>query len=201
MGTTLATWRFARSGFIPWKIALSCLVCAVIGSHTGAELALLINDRLFKIIMLIIIPLTAAYVFRGHALEADPAEARPSVKKTIAIGMAVALVFGVYDGFYGPGTGTFLLLAFVGLAKMKLGEANGVTKAINLTTNVTGLAVFLMNGKVFIMLGLVAGVFSIAGNYFGTKYFTRKGAYSVKPVILLVLVIFFVKVLWEITTT
>ena len=58
MGTTLATWRFARSGYIHWKLALFCAVCALVGSTTGARLALLIPDAAFRVIMLVVLPLT-----------------------------------------------------------------------------------------------------------------------------------------------
>lgn len=79
-----------------------------------------------------------------------------------------------------------------------LKEANGITKAINLTTNLTALAVYLINGKVIFLLGLTAGLFSIAGNYLGAKCFDKGGAKFVKPLMLVVLVIFFVKTLSEI---
>ena len=115
----------------------------------------------------------------------------------VALGF-IAFVIGIYDGFYGPGTGTFLLLLLTGVAHMGLKEANGITKAINLTTNLTALAVYLMNGKVIFLLGLTAGLFSIAGNYLGAKCFDKGGAKFVKPLMLVVLVIFFVKTLSEI---
>ena len=72
MGTTLATWRFARSGYIHWKLALFCAVCALVGSTTGARLALLIPDAAFRVIMLVVLPLTGCYLLRGKALDAEP---------------------------------------------------------------------------------------------------------------------------------
>ena len=114
------------------------------------------------------------------------------------MGSLAALVIGGYDGFYGPGTGTFLLLALTGLAHMELTRANGVTKAINLTTNLSALAVFLLGGKVLLPLGLVAGCFGILGNYLGTRFFIQGGVKFVKPVILVVLTIFFVKVILQV---
>lgn len=80
---------------------------------------------------------------------------------------------------------------------MQLQEANGITKVINLTTNISALTVFLLNGKVLLPLGITAGLFSIAGNYLGAKHFEKGGASCVRPVMLVVLVIFFVKVLTE----
>lgn len=200
MGTAVATLKFARSGFIPWKQASVCVVLALVGSTAGAKLALLLGDRIFKIIMLVVLPLTAAYVLHGKALkETEEREPYP-FRKTMLISAAAALVIGMYDGFYGPGTGTFLLLILTGVAHMELREANGITKAINLSTNVAALAVYLTSGKVLLMLGLVAGVFSIAGNYIGARFFSNKGAKSVKPVILVVLTIFFIRVLSEIVS-
>ena len=104
---------------------------------------------------------------------------------------------GVYDGFYGPGTGTFLMLLLTGAAHLGLGSAAGITKAINLTTNVTALVVFLVNGQVWIGVGLVAGLFSIAGNYLGARTFTKKGGAIARPVIIVVLCVFFVKVVYD----
>ena len=111
--------------------------------------------------------------------------------------MVIALAVGVYDGFYGPGTGTFLLLLLTALGHMPLQMANGTTKAINLTSNITALVVFLLNGKVLLPLGIVAGLFNIAGNYLGARLFEKGGAKAVKPVMIVVLVIFFIRVITD----
>ena len=108
-----------------------------------------------------------------------------------------ALSVGIYDGFYGPGTGTFLILLLTAWARLSLQEANGLTKAINLTTNVTSLAVFLANGTVLVPLGLLAGLCNMAGNRIGVSFFDKKGGSAVKPVILLVLAVFLVKTVLE----
>ena len=196
MGTAVATTQFARRGYIPWKQCVFFVLCALIGSSTGARIALLISNDVFKIIMLIILPLTAIYITRSHALDGEKEPFSP--KKTLLIGMAIALGIGVYDGFYGPGTGTFLLLLLTSAAHMKLSSANGIAKTINLTTNLTALVVFWHSGKVLVLLGLAAGCFSILGNWLGTRYFEKSGAKAVKPIMLVVLVIFFIRVLTEI---
>ena len=195
MGTTIATVRYGMSGFIPWKIALFCAVFAMVGSNIGANLALLLSDRVFKIVMLVILPLTAWYVLRGRALDGE--REAFSAKKTTLIAMGIALAVGVYDGFYGPGTGTFLLLGLTALGHMPLQEANGTTKVINLTSNITALAVFLINGKVLLPLGIVAGLFNVAGNYLGARMFEKGGAKAVKPVMIIVLIIFFIRVITD----
>ena len=145
--------------------------------------------------MVVVLPLTAIYVTRGKALivEKEPY----TYKKTAVLSILMALLIGVYDGFYGPGTGTFLLLLLTGVAHLPLKEANGVTKVINSTTNIAALCVFLLNGKVLFPLGPIAGLFGMVGNYLGALYFAKGGAKNVKPVIMTVLTIFFLKVLYE----
>lgn len=196
MGATIAAGKYAKSGFIPWKTAIPCVLFAMLGSNLGAQIVLLIDDYYFKRLMLVILPLTALYIYRSKVM----AQERPALPfwQTALIGSAVSFAIGVYDGFYGPGTGVFLILLLTSLAHYGLKEANGLCKAINWTTNVSSLAVFLMNGRVLLPLGLTAGLFSIAGSYLGARTFEKKGAQSVKPLMLVVVAIFFVKVLLEI---
>ena len=199
MGTTLTTWKFWRLGYIRLKLAALCAALALAGSTCGANLALLVSDRIFKILLLFILPLTAFYVFRSKAL--DTAGKDPlSPRRTYAIAGTCAFVIGIYDGFYGPGTGTFLLLLLTGLARMDLNSAAGITKVINLSTNIAALVTYLVNGKVYLTLGLVAGLFGIAGNWLGARSFTQNGSRIVKPLIGVVLAVFFVRILVEMFT-
>ena len=196
MGTTIATAKYARDGYIPWKTAIPCVFFAMVGSAAGAQLALLIPDYWFKRLMLVILPLTAIYIYTNKTMAREK-EPLP-LWQTMLIGSVVALVIGVYDGFYGPGTGVFLILLLTGLAHFGLKESNGLCKAINWTTNVSSLTVYLINGAPMLLLGLTAGMFSIVGSYLGAKTFEKKGAQTVKPLMLVVVGIFFVKVLLEI---
>ncbi|MBE6314457.1 MAG: sulfite exporter TauE/SafE family protein [Bacteroidales bacterium] len=195
LGTTVATWHYARCGFIKWRQVAPAVVMALAGSALGARLALLVDSEIFKIIMLVILPLTACYVLRRRNLGDDRIPF--STSKTSMIASALALLIGIYDGFYGPGTGTFLMLLLTAMAHMSLKEAAGTTKAINLSTNVAALAVFLWHGVVWIPLALVASAFGIAGNYIGARYFTSKESRIARPIIIIVLSIFFIKICFE----
>lgn len=195
MGTAVTTAKYAKSGFIPWKTALFCIPCAIGGSALGADLSLLIPDRIFTIVMLAVVPLTGIYVLtKKDAFETGKTH---SEAVTVVICAVSSLVIGVYDGFYGPGTGTFLILIFTGLVGMEITKANGLTKAINFSTNISAIVVFLLNGQVLFPLGIVAGVFNIAGNYLGASRFEKNGSKIVKPVILVVLSVFLIKLIYE----
>ena len=195
MGTALATYRYAKSGFIHWKLALLCAIFALVGSTTGAQLALLLDDYVFRILMLFIIPLTALYVFRGRALDGLKEKVPYSKGITYILSFSIALVIGVYDGFYGPGTGTFLLLVLTGVARMDVRSASAQTKVINLSSNVAALATFILSGNVLYPLGLAAGICCIGSHYIGSGLVVHDGHRIVRPVVLIVLIALFIKVL------
>ena len=195
MGATIAAGKYAKSGFIPWKTAIPCVLFAMLGSNLGARIVLLIDDYYFKRLMLVILPMTALYIYRSKVM----AQERPALPfwQTAIIGSAVSFAIGVYDGFYGPGTGAFLMLLLTGLGHLKLTDAAGTTKAVNLTTNVSALVVFLLNGTVMVPLGLLCGLFNVAGSWLGARLFTSKGAAVARPVLLVVLVVFAARVIAE----
>lgn len=114
-------------------------------------------------------------------------------KRTYVTAVAAAFLIGGYDGFYGPGTGTFLIIAFTIFAKLSIKTANAQAKVINLTTNITSLIVFLLNGQVIIPLGLAAAACNMLGGYIGAGLVMKNGTKVVKPSILLVLALLAVK--------
>lgn len=113
------------------------------------------------------------------------------------IASLIAFIIGAYDGFYGPGAGTFLIILLTVLAHMKLENANGISKAINLSSNVGAVVIFLSNGVVVIALGLIAGLFNALGCFIGTKMFIDKGIKVVKPIMIIVLLLLFAKVAYD----
>ena len=197
MGTAVATAKYARSGYIDWHLGVFCAAASLAGAALGANIALLISDSLFRMLMLIILPLTALYVFKKKNLFSGEDRKELSFLHTVILSSIIAFALGLYDGFYGPGTGTFLILLLTRFAHMELHRANGITKVINLSSNVSSLSVYLLNGQVLMPLGLCAGAFSILGNYLGSRCFTSKGAAIARPIILLVLLVFFARTALE----
>lgn len=195
MGTTIATAKYIRQGYMVWWLVPSAVVLALVGSSLGASLSLAADETILRIFMLLIIPVAAFYVVRTKRM--DIVRTPYSRSKTLAICGIIAFTLGLYDGFYGPGTGTFLMLLLPAVAHLSLDNAAGITKAINLSTNVAALVVFLANGAVLVGLGLIAGLFNIAGNWLGATTFTKDGARVVRPIILLVLVLFAIRLILE----
>lgn len=195
-GTTISTIRYCRNTKVDWSIAGSAIVLSLIGSSIGAKLTMMMPESVLKIVLLVVLPVTAVFVFRKNAL-VEKQSGSVSHRRMLLITWIAALAIGCYDGFYGPGTGTFLILVMVGLAKMDMMQAAANTKLINLASNISALVAFLIGGKVVLTLGLAASVFSIAGHYTGSSMVMKNGTKIVKPIILVVLALLFLKVIFD----
>ena len=195
IGTTVSTGRFIRNGYVDWKLGVPSVLCAVVGAHFGTRLQLAVDERYLKWLLLIVLPVIAVVILRQKDLPETRREM--SEKKRMAIVLAASLIVGAYDGFYGPGTGCFLILIFCNLAKLDLRTAAGNVKIVNLASNAGALFTSLMNGKVFLVLGLIGALFSILGNYLGSSLAIKDGSRINRPVFLLVLILLTVKVVTE----
>ena len=194
-GTSLAVGRFIRRGFVRLRLAVPSVAAAVLGSSLGAKLSLAVSETVMKYILFAVLPIAAAIVMNRRLFRDDGGRAPVSERKTLAVCILSAFLIGMYDGFYGPGTGTFLIISFTVFAGMTVNSANAQAKVINLTTNITSLTVFLLNGQVLIPLGLAGAVCNMAGSWVGSGLAISKGARIVRPVILLVLLLLLVKIL------
>ena len=195
IGTAVSTARFIRNGYIDWKLALPSVLLALFGAHMGTRLQLSLDERYLKYMLLAVLPVVAVVVMRQRSLPEKRGTINLSLQMTIVL--SASLIVGAYDGFYGPGTGTFLILIFCNLAKLDLRTASGNVKLVNLSSNIGALFTSLLNGKVFLALGLIGAVFSIAGHYIGSGLAIKDGSKIVRPVILTVLVLLAAKVILE----
>ena len=194
-GTALATVRFIRMGLVNWRLALPTLVCGILGSSIGANASMAVDEKLMERILFFVLPVKAFIVLNPRIFRDNDAKDILLNSRTWITALLSSLVIGLYDGFYGPGTGTFLIIAFTVLAGMNMRSANAHAKVINLTTNITSLAIFLVNGQALIPLGIAAAACNMAGNYLGAGLALSRGSRITRPVIILVLALLFLKVL------
>lgn len=194
-GTALATLRFIRQGLVNWKIALPTILFAILGSSLGANASMATEEGIMEGILFVVLPLVAFLVLNPRIFH-DNEDIPPVLsRRTWTTAILSSFVVGVYDGFYGPGTGTFLIVAFTVFARLNIRTANAQAKVINLTTNITSLTIFLLNGQVIFLLGLAAALCNMAGNYVGAGLAMTKGSRITRPVIILVLGLLFLKVI------
>jgi hypothetical protein len=193
-GTLISTIRICRNVLIRWKLAVPAVLLALLGSHIGSRLSLMTDSGILKHVLLVVLPVVAFFVIRKDSFASEK-EKRLSREKEALITWAGSLIIGGYDGFYGPGTGTFMIIILLTFAHMTSMEAAAYTKIVNLSSNLASLATFLLEGKVLLILGAAAGVFSIAGHYVGSGLVLKNGTRIIRPIILVVLVLLFLKIL------
>lgn len=196
-GTSFATFRFFRHGSIDPRVALFSAVGALIGSPLGARLALIVDEGIIKILLIVLLPVVAFFVLFKKNFGIEDSSARLSGIRIAVLSAAIGFGIGMYDGFFGPGTGTFLILAFTGLLGLSLVRASGNAKVVNLSSNVGALVTFLLSGRVFIVLGLIAAVFNVAGNWIGSGLAIKRGAKVIRPVFVVSISLLLAKILWD----
>ena len=194
-GTALVTIRFFREKLINLKLAAPAVVAAVIGSSIGANLSMRISEDIMRWVLVLILPVSAFLVLNKNLFHDRGSDEVVLNKRTYVTASIAAMVIGIYDGFYGPGTGTFLIIAFTVFAHMDVKTANAQAKVINITTNITSLSIFLLNGQVLIPLGIVTAACNMLGGYIGAGLALQNGAKLARYCILFVLFLLALKVL------
>lgn len=159
-----------------------------VGSYAGASIALNLPPEVFEIILLVLLPIVAAIVLRKRKHDSEHID-MPYAKR-VGILSSCAFVCNAYDGFYGPGSGTFLLVSFSTLGGLDVREASGQTKVVNIAGAGAALVTFALAGQVDWHLGL------IAGHYLGATLVVKTGSAIVRPIIVAVLFALFAKTLW-----
>ncbi len=195
IGTTISAARYIKNGYVNFLLAIPSILLALIGSVIGAYLTLLIPEVYFKYILSAVLPVVAYFVLRKDKKENLLYERTVSFKRQVIIVILSSFIIGTYDGFYGPGTGTFLLFIYTKIAGMELRTASGNVKLVNLSSNIGSLITFLMKGQTLISLGLISGLFCLLGHYIGSGLVIKNGYKIVKPIVILVLFLLFIKIL------
>lgn len=180
-GSASATLHFARKGYIDvldvWPMALA----SAFGSLVGALLLLQIPSQFALVALPFILVLVAAYF--AFSPRFDDVSHPPRLHPLVFTAGVVPLI-GMYDGFFGPGTGSFFMLAFTALMGFGVVKATAHTKLANFASNAAGLLVLSLSGKVVLGLGLAMGLAQFTGAALGSRLVLLKGHRLVKPLLI-----------------
>ena len=192
-GCGTASYKYMKSGNINWLCALPAAVGSLVGSAAGSSLAVYMRAELLQMVVLTALPLVALILvfFRDFGKEEKPPK---SPGETIALSGAIGTAIGLYDGLIGPGTGTFLTIAFSAVLGYSLLKSSGCAKIANLASNVASMVVFFCHGDILFSVGIPAMACSMLGNYMGSRFAIRGGSSKIRRVMFLVLGLLFVKV-------
>ena len=193
-GTLMATIRYARSGALRVKPALIAAALALPGSWLGTRTAMALGSRFMHVFMVFAVPAVGVLVLLKRN---EPTRSRPFTPGLYPVCAAIGLVIGFYDGFFGPGTGTFLILLFTWLLGMDMVAASATAKPVNLVSNIASLATRIAAGNVLFALAIPAMACSLAGGWLGARLALTRGAKLIRGVMLGVLALLTVRLAVE----
>ena len=196
MGTSASVYRVVKNRMLKPRLAVPGIIAALLGSTLGSRLVLLVSDEILKYVMVVVLPFVAIIVLNKKIFKDIGADEEIISVKTLILVTIISFVIGTYDGFYGPGTGTFLLVGYMLIAKLPTATSYGQMKIVNFSSNLAAFITFISTGNMVILLGLAAGVCSILGNYLGSGLAIKNGIKIVRPVIVIVLVLLILKIIF-----
>lgn len=193
-GTTMAVWRYARAGLMKTPGLKLAVVVSFIASMGGAYAVSVLSKDLLKQLIPWLLAAVAVYTALNRKFGVKTGEQRV---RPVIFAIIFGIALGFYDGFFGPGTGSFWTLAVVALLGLELKGATGYTKAVNLASNLGSLVIFLPNGSVHFIAAGAMIVGQLVGARMGAGMVIRKGAGFIRPVFLTVVFAMTVKLLWD----
>lgn len=192
-GSFAAALRYGHAGLIDRETARFAFPLAIAGSAAGALLALRLPADVLRPIVLALLLGAGVVVTLSRPRGGDGADR--STRRHAALGFALAaLLIGAYDGFFGPGTGTFLIAFYVGWAGLSLRRATADAKVVNFAANVTALAVFASRGAIWWGVALPMAGAQLMGGFLGAHVAVRRGERLIRFVVLVVVVALVLKV-------
>ena len=185
MGTAVATARYLRSTKVIWRSVLPALISCMIFSFLGAKMVTHLNKEYLRVIILGLLIAVAIYTFikKDFGLHHKP---NLSGTQTTVLSIVVGSVLGFYDGFFGPGTGSFLILAYVAIFGFDFLNSSVSAKIINCGTNFAALVFFVYGGYVDYKLAIPVGACNMAGSYLGAHMAIKRGSGFVRILFLII---------------
>ena len=194
-GGVTSLLRYMKGGRIHWPTAIITGPLAVLGAFLGARLNLVLPERVLEIIMVLLIPVAAGVILMKRDFGRENRVHTLTAGRKLLGALAIGLVIGAYQGFYGAGSGAFFMLGFCLLHKLDLTVASGNTKFVAFCANLSSAATFAFSGMVVWPAVVLATVFNVAGSYIGAGMAMKKGAKLIRPMFLFVLALLFVRLL------
>ena len=202
-GTASAGLRMVRTVRIDWRAVRLCAPLAGLCSAGGALMASAVSSDVLRPVVVVLMLAAGVFVALRPSFGRDTgasgasgvdATPRPS-RRRLALGLGLIALIGAYDGFFGPGTGMFLVIVFTALMSRTLIQSLAMTKLVNTATNIGGLVMFAAGGHVLWLLGIVLAVFNVLGAQFGAKIVLDRGTGFVRIALLVLIVVVSAKLL------
>ena len=192
-GSAMSSFTYYKAGHLPVRKYLFGFACSFIGSAIGTLLVgSLSSDLLNRLIPILLIVMAIYFAVSPKLGDVD----KHAWMTPMQHGLTFGLVIGAYDGFFGPGTGSFFVLSCVAFLGLGITSATAYTKFLNFASNIASLLFFVLTAPILIKTGLLMGVGQLIGARLGANFALKNGAKIIKPLLVLVCVSVSVKLLF-----
>jgi len=198
-GTSIAAFKYAKKITFNYKLLFVIALSCFISSYLGAKIVSHIDSTLLKPLILVILIVIAIYTFLKKNLGLVESKNLP-INKQMLYGSGIGLVVGFYDGFFGPGTGSFFVLGFVVILGFEFVKASAYSKIVNCVTNISALTVFIKQGNYILPLAILLAVFNITGSFIGSSLALKIGNGFVRFFFLIIVSIMILKYGYDIVS-
>ncbi|MBP2033423.1 putative membrane protein YfcA [Clostridium algifaecis] len=189
--------KFAKSGKVDTKILKFLVPFTFIGAIIGTNVVLIVNTKYLNSIVLTLLILVSIYSLFSKSVGMED-NFKCLTKKSLFLGMLFAACLGFYDGFFGPGTGSFLIFGLIYIYNFDFVRSAGNGKVLNFVSNITSLIVFIINGQINYSLGIPVAICMILGARIGTRLALSRGANLIKPIFITISLCLAVKMIYGI---
>lgn len=186
-GTSFAAFQYLKKVQINWKLLFIMSIIAGVAAFLGSNLLTLVSNDFMKPLLLFVLTLLAIYTFIKKDFGQDQ-EKSLSKNKQLFYAVLMSVFIGFYDGFIGPGTGSFLVLAFVAVLGFDFLHASANAKIVNLATNFGSICLFILKGKIIWAIALPMAVCNAFGGWLGAKLAIKKGNKFIRIFFLIVVI-------------
>lgn len=196
VGTTNAAWRYARRVTMPWGTILPAALAAFACSYLGAMAVAWLPREMLRPMILVMLVGAAGYTFWRKDFGSIHRPQHAGAKEFV-YALIVGGALGFYDGFFGPGTGSFLIFLFIRFFGFDFLHASAASKVVNVATNLAAIAYFVPNGFFLPLAAVIMATANIGGSFIGTHLALRHGSGFVRKVFLAVVCALIVKFAWD----
>lgn len=196
-GTACAAMQYVKKVSIDYRLTVVMCVIAFFASYAGSQLLTSVSNTFMKPVLLIVLILVAIYTYSKKNFGQHQAKDH-SYKKEVRLCVGISLVIGFYDGFIGPGTGSFLILAFISLLGYDFLHASAQAKLVNLATNLGSIMLFSIQGKIIWAVALPMAVCNGIGGMLGARLAIMKGNRFIRVFFLLIVIVTLLRFAWDV---
>lgn len=196
-GAIVSAITFFKSGKITKKL-MFLVIFSMIGSILGVRTVLLVSQSVLRVFIMVMVLAVGLYTLFSKSFGAvNEFDESKLERKHYLVGVLAAFLLGFYDGFFGPGTGSFLIMVFILYFKMDFITASGNAKLLNLASNITALVGFALSGNVYYKIAIPIAFFVAISSFLGSKLAIRKGIKVIKPIFVTMSLLLSVKLLLD----